>query len=65
MWKELFIWLNYNINIDIQFSTEYIIFGTDYDFATVEIIFIMRSTIYTCLQKGKLISFEGTKAYIF
>ena len=26
MWKEFFIWLNYNVNIDIQFSPEYILF---------------------------------------
>ena len=53
------------MNIDIQFSPEYILFGIDHDFATGEIILLIKSTIYTYLQKGKIISFEGTKYNIF
>ena len=62
--ERVFIGLNYNVNIDIQFSPEYIIFRTDHDIAIGEIILI-KSTIYTYLQKGKLISFEGTKHLCF
>ena len=29
------------------------------------IILLIKSTIYTCSQKGKIISFEGTKYKIF
>ena len=47
MWEEFFTWLNHNVNADIQFSPECIIFGTDHDFATGEIILLIRSTIYT------------------
>ena len=65
MWKEFFIWLNCNVNIDIQFSPEYILFGIDHDFATGKIILLIKSTIYTYLQKGKIFSFEGTKYKIF
>ena len=62
--ERVFIGLNYNVNIDIQFSPEYIFFGTDHDIATEEIILI-KSTIYTYLQEGKFISFEGTKHLCF
>ena len=65
MSKEFFIWLNYNVNIDIHFSPEYNIFGTDHDFSTGEIIVLIKSNIYTYLQKGKLISFEGTEQNFF
>ena len=40
MWEEFCTRLNHNVNVDIQFSPEYIIFGTDHDFATGEIILI-------------------------
>ena len=66
MWEEFFIWLNHNVNEDIRFSPEYVIFGTDHDFATAEIILLIRSTIYSYLQKGRLIeSFETIKLTIF
>ena len=51
--------------MDTRFSPEYIIFGTDRDFATGEIILLIKSTIYTHLQKGRLISFETIKPKIF
>ena len=34
MWKEFYIWINNNVNMDIQFSPEYIICGNDYIVAT-------------------------------
>ena len=52
-------------NIDIKFPPEYIIFGTDHDFATAEIILSIKSIIYTYMQIGKFISFEGTKHNLF
>ena len=65
MWEGFFTWLNHNVNVDIRFSPEYIIFCTDHDFATGEIIFLIKSTIYIHLQKGRLISFETIKPKIF
>ena len=65
MWEEFFIWLNDKVNVDIRFSPECIIFGTDHDFATGENILIIKSTIYTHLQKGRLTSFETVKLKIF
>ena len=38
---------------------------TGHDFATGEIILLIKSTIYTHLQKGRLISFETIKPKIF
>ena len=63
MWEEFFIWRNHNVHVDIRFSPEYFIFGTDHDFATGEIIFLIMSTIYY-IQKGRLISFETIKPKI-
>ena len=34
MWKEFYIWINNNVNMDIQFSPECIICGNDYIVAT-------------------------------
>ena len=65
MREEFFIWLNHTVNVNIRFSPEYIIFGTDHDFATGEIILLIKSTIYTYLQKGRLISFEAIKPKIY
>ena len=62
MWKEFFIWLD---SLDMQFSPEYILFGNDHDFATGEMLLLIKSTIYTYLQKEKIISFEGTKYNFF
>ena len=62
---QIISWLNHNVNVDIRFSPEYIIFRIDHDFTTVEIILLIKSTIYTHLQKGKLISFETIKPKIF
>ena len=45
------------MNIDIQFYPEYIIFGPDHDIAIGEIILLVKSTMYTYLQKGKLNAF--------
>ena len=64
MWEEFFIWLNHNVNVDIRFSPEYIIFGTDHDFATGEIILLTKLTINTHLQKGRLVLFETIKLKI-
>ena len=55
----------YHVNVDIRFSPEYIIFGTDHNFATGENILIIKSTIYTHLQKERLISFKTKKHTIF
>ena len=37
--------------MDIWVSPEYIIFGTDYDFATEELILLIKSTMYIYLEK--------------
>ena len=49
MWEEFSIWLNHDGECGYTFSPEYIIFGTDHDFATGEIILhvLIQSTIYT------------------
>ena len=53
------------MNADIRFSPEYNIFSTDHDFVTGQIILLIKSTIHTHFQKGRLISFETIQLKIF
>ena len=67
LWNQLSNWLNNIVHLELYLTPEYIIFGNNYEkeVAAGEIILLVKSTIYSNLQKGIILSFETVKYIIF